>query len=297
MHTFGRSPSKRGTEVAPRMKPSTKLASFLLASTVLTSLALASEPVEAGDGVNILILKEHGVGSAATAQEYVDKLVASVAKQNGWATAAGKYHTARSTAKAWIKEADPHYGILSLGAFLDLRGSYKLEVLGQAEVLGGGGLQYFIVSTTAGSVADCMHKPFGTDHGDDQRFIDKVVSGSDFDLADFEVVDTKRPVKTIKAAIAGEVTCALIDDAQLASVGKTEGGDKLKTLWKSAKLPPMVVVAFPSASAEERKGFSPNLDKVCTGDGAAACKEVGLVKLSKAGSEAYDAVIKAYEGR
>ncbi len=279
------------------MKPS-KLAAFTLASAALvTTLVASPEPATAGDGVHILILKEHGVGSAATAQEYVDKLVASVAKQNGWAAAAGKYHTSRSTAKAWIKEADPHYGILSLGAFLDLRGSTQLDVIGQAEVVGGGGLQYFVVSSKVGSLADCMHKPFGTDHGDDQRFIDKVVSGDAFDLADFQVVDTKRPVKTVKAAIAGEVECALIDDAQLASVAKTEGGDTLKTLWKSGKLPPMVVVAFPSASAAERKSFSPNLDKVCTGDGAAACKEVGLVKLSKAGNEAYDAVIKAYEGR
>jgi hypothetical protein len=276
------------------MKPC-KLASLTVASAVLTTLALGPREAAAGDGVNILILKEHGVGSAASAQEYVDKLVATVAKQNGWAAAAGKYHTSRSSAKGWIKEADPHYGILSLGAFLDLRGTYKLDVIGSAEVVGGGGIQYSIVSASAASLADCKGKTLGTDHGDDVRFIDKVVSGSDFDLADFQVVDTKRPVKTIKSAIAGEVGCALIDDAQLASVAKTEGGDKLKTVWQSNKLPPMVVVAFPSAPAAERKAFSPNLDKVCAGDGAAACKEVGLAKLSAAGSETYDAVIKAYD--
>ncbi len=274
------------------MKP-LKLASFTSA-LLLSALALMPAAAEAGDGVNILILKEHGVGSAASAQEYVDKLVNTVAVQNGWTAAAGKYHTDRTSAKAWIKTADPHYGILSLGAFLDLRSAHKLEVIGSAQVVGGGGEQYSIVSTSAASLADCKGKSLGTDHGDDARFIDKVVSGSDFDLADFQVVDTKRPVKTIKSAIAGEVVCALIDDAQLASVAKTEGGDKLKTLWQSSKLPPMVVVAFPSAPAAERKAFSPNLDKVCTGNGASACKEVGLVKLSAATSQAYDAVIKLY---
>jgi hypothetical protein len=277
------------------MKPSKLASTTVAAAALLSILALAPDEAAAGDSVNILILKEHGVGSAASAQEYVDKLVATVAQQNGWAAGAGKYHTTRSSAKGWIKEADPHYGIMSLGAFLDLRGAHKLEVIGSAEVLGGGGLQYSIVSTSAASLADCKGKTLGTDHGDDVRFIDKVVSGSDFDLADFQVVDTKRPVKTIKSAIAGEVGCALIDDAQLASVAKTEGGDKLVTVWQSKKLPPMVVVAFPSAPAAERKGFTSNLDKVCTGDGAAACKEVGLVKLAKADGTVYDAAIKAYD--
>lgn len=274
---------------------SSKLASFTVAAALLSTLALAPREADAVEGVNILILKEHGVGSAASAQQYVDTLVAAVAKQNGWAAAAGKYHTARSSAKTWIKEADPHYGILSLGAFLDLRGTYKLDVIGSAEVVGGGGLQYSIVSASAASLADCKGKTLGTDHGDDVRFIDKVVSASDFDLADFQVVDTKRPVKTIKGAIAGEVVCALIDDAQLASVAKTEGGDRLKTVWQSKALPPMVVVAFPSAPAAERKAFTPNLGKVCSGDGASACKEVGLAKLSATGNETYAAVIKAYD--
>ncbi len=275
------------------MKPS-KFASFTLASAVLLSTFALAPSAEAGDPVNILILKEHGVGSAASAQPYVDSLVATVASQNGWAGATGKYQTSRSAAKTWIKEADPHYGILSLGAFLDLRTTTKLEVIGSAEVLGGGGLQYSIVSTSAASLAECKGKTLGTDHGDDVRFIDKVVSGSDFDLADFTVVDTKRPVKTIKSAISGEVSCALIDDAQMASLNKTEGGERLQTLWQSKTLPPMVVVAFPSAPDAERKAFAPNLAKVCTGEGAAACKEVGLVKLGPAGSDVYDAVIKAY---
>ena len=158
------------------MKPS-KFASFTLASAVLLSTFALAPSAEAGDPVNILILKEHGVGSAASAQPYVDSLVATVASQNGWAGATGKYQTSRSAAKTWIKEADPHYGILSLGAFLDLRTTTKLEVIGSAEVLGGGGLQYSIVSTSAASLAECKGKTLGTDHGDDVRFIDKVVSG------------------------------------------------------------------------------------------------------------------------
>jgi hypothetical protein len=260
------------------------------------TLALTPIAADAGDGVNILILKEHGVGSAATAQEYVDQLVAHVAKQNSWAAAAGKYMTSRAAAKTYIKESDPHFGFLSLGAFLDLRTASKLEVVGSAEVSGGGGRQYFIVSSSQSSLAGCKGKTLGTDHGDDVRFIDKVVGKSDFSLSDFSVEDTRRPMKTVNAVARGEVDCALIDDAQQAAMADVEGGSAVRVVWSSDKLPPMVVVAFPSAPAAERSSFAANLGTVCSGDGASACKEVGLSSLSKADESVYAAVIADYGG-
>lgn len=265
------------------------------AAALLATLALTPLAADAGDAsVNILILKEHGVGSASTAQEYVDKLVARVAKQNSWTAAAGKYVTSRSAGKTYIKESDPHFGILSLGAFLDLRGAHKLEVVGTAEVAGGGGRQYFVVSASETTLAGCKGKTLGTDHGDDVRFIDKVVGKSDFSLSDFTVEDTRRPMKTVNAVARGEVACALIDDAQQAAIAGVEGGDAVKVVWSSEKLPPMVVVAFPSAPAAERTSFKANLGSVCSGDGASACKEVGLSSLAKGDESLYADVIADY---
>jgi hypothetical protein len=265
-----------------------------LTLALVATVTLAPVAADAGDTVNVLILKEHGVGSAATAQTYVDSLMAHVAKQNGWAFAAGKYFTTRAQAKPFITESNPHYGILSLGAFLDLRGPNKLEVIGSAEVAGGGGRQYFVVSASEGSLAGCKGKTLGTDHGDDVRFIDKVVGKADFSLSEFTLEDTRRPMKTVNAVARGEVTCALIDDAQLASLGSVEGGAAVKTVWSSAKLPPMVVVAFPSAPVAEKTGFSGKLSQVCSGEGANACKEVGLKSLSSASESDYAAVIADY---
>lgn len=266
----------------------------LAAASLLAALALAPVSADATGPVNILILKEHGVGSASSAQTYVDKLVSHVARQNGWEGAAGKYVTSRSTAASYIRESDPHFGILSLGAFLDLRGKHELEVLGSAEVVGGGGRQYFLVSSTQAAAADCKGKSLGTDHGDDRRFIDAVVSGDAFDLSDFQVVDTKRPMKTVNAVVRGEVECALIDDAQKAAMPKVDGGGAVQVLWSSKELPPMVVVAFPSAPAAERKSFQSKLGSVCSGDGASACKEVGLAALEKADASRYAEVTKLY---
>lgn len=263
---------------------------------LVSALALTPIAADAGDKVNVLILKEHGVGSAASAQQYVDNLISHVATQNKWSEAAGQYLTSRATAKQWIGANNPHYGILSLAAFLDLRGPNKLEVLGSAEVSGGGGRQYFVVSGTQTTLAGCKGKTLGTDHGDDTKFIDKVVGRADFSLADFTVEDTRRPMKTINAVARGEVECALIDDAQQASLAKAEGGAAVKVVWSSKELPPMVVVAFPGAPAAEKGTFKTSLSGVCKGDGAAACKEVGLSSLASASESAYAAVIADYGG-
>jgi hypothetical protein len=225
----------------------------------------------------------------------VDKLVTVTASLNGWSGGAkGEYHTTRDGAKGFIGSADPHYGIFSLAAFLGLRETYKLDVVGQALVSRGGGVQYFVISKDAGDLAGCKGKTLATDHGDDTRFIDGVVARGAFRLSDFTLVPTKRPLQTIKKVVTGDAVCALIDDAQNAELGKIEGAGSIKVVWTSEKLPPMVIAAFPSASAAEKKNFQTNLPKVCTGDGKSACNEVGMQSLRSAGQSDYQKVIDAY---
>lgn len=258
-------------------------------------VGLTPAPAAAADGtVHVLIVKEQGVGSAAQAQPYVDKLVGVAGKLNSWAGVEGKFATTREAAEEYIHGSDPHYGILSLGAFLALRGRHKLEVVGQAEVAFGNGQEYHIISKTQTDVAGCKGKTLASNHVGDAKFVDRVVAGGKFTVADFTVVETKRPVQTIKKVVAGEAECALIDDAQFAELARVEGGAAIKSIWKSDKLPPMVVVAFPSAPAAARESFKATLGQICGGDGKAACGEVGIKSLKGAANKDYDAVIKAY---
>lgn len=271
-----------------RRAPSIALAAAMCAAT-------ASTPARADDGtVHVLVVKEHGVGSAAQAQPLIDKLIGVVAKQNGWSAAAGKYLTTREAAETQIHSVDPHYAIMSLAAFLALGPKHKLDVIGQAEVAQAGGRQYHIISKNQGDLAGCKGKTLASDHADDPRFIDKVIGAGKFALADFSLVETKRPVQTLKKVIAGEAECALVDDAQVAELGKIEGGAAVKSVWQSDKLPPMVVVAFPSAPAAERKTFQANLGKICAGDGKAVCREAGLSAFKSASASDYAAVTAAY---
>ena len=90
----------------------------------------------------------------------------------------------RGAADTWIQATKPHFGILSLGAFLGLKGKHNLDVIGQVAVARAGGQQYHLVSKTAGDLAACKGKRLATDHGDDPKFIDNVVSGGKFKLAE-----------------------------------------------------------------------------------------------------------------
>jgi hypothetical protein len=259
---------------------------------LVAAAALGAPGVLAGDTVGVVVLKEHAVGSTSQAQPYLDKLMDITAKENGWAGAKGTFHTKRAPAEGAMKADNPHYAILSLAPFLAFREAYKLEPVGQAIVDGGGGLQYFVVSKTAVDLNGCKGKKLATDHADDARFIEKIVANGAFKLSDFTVDATTRPGQAGRKVAGGEAECALIDDAQLTDVAKVDGA--VKPVWSSAKLPPMVIVAFPSAPAAERTAFKASLPKLCTGAGQQICKEVGLTALKSGGEAEYQPLISRY---
>lgn len=272
---------------------------FVLAAT---ALAVGAVPMaaagtvsahQADEAVHVLVLRENGTGSSATAQRYIDEIMRQVARVNGWPAAKGAYQTNRGTAEGWIRSNDPHFGILSVSSFLALRSKHGLAVLGKAEVKGGGGEQYHLVSKNEKDLAGCKGKALATNHAGDAKFVDRVVADG-FALKDFELIKTPRPLQTIKKVLRDEAACALIDDAQLADLSNIEGGAALRSVWSSAKLPPMVVVSFGSAPKAEAKSFKQNLAKVCAGEGKASCGSAGIESLAPADEKAYAAVIKAY---
>lgn len=268
--------------------------SALISLGLVATAGLVASTSLAGGKVGMLVLKEHAVGSTTAAQPYLDKLMGIAAKENGWAEGGGSFQTSRSGAETWIAAEKPHYGILSLAAFLALRGKYNLEPIGQAVVSGGGGQQYSIVSSSATDLAGCKGKRLATDHGDDPRFIEKVVAAGAFKLGDFTPLPTKRPGEAARKVIGGDAECALIDDAQVAQLAQVPGGAAVKEVWKSAAMPPMAIVAFPDAPATERTAFQGSLPKICAGANKTICDQVGLQDLKPAAASAYAPVVALY---
>jgi len=263
-----------------------------VAMTVQAAVAAPAAPLPSRIG--ILVLVEHGVGGATLAQGYVDRFIALAARQYGWADAKGQYYTDRSGAESYIRDEKPRFGILTLAAFLAFRKKYDLEVLGNVMASRAGGQQYFLISKTAADFKGCYGQTLATDHADDLRFIERVVSGKQFVLGDFQLVETQRPLQAIKKVLTGEVVCALVDDQQMAELPHIEGAEGIRSVWESAKLPAMTLVAFGATPAPERKKFKDGLVRVCDGEGKTVCAEVGILALMAADAASYSAVVAAY---
>lgn len=258
---------------------------------ILTAVATS----QAGVDVKLVVLKEHGVGTASQAQPFVDKFVQIAQKKNGWTSGKGTYFTERKAAETAMDADKPQFAILSLAAFLAMKEPRKLEVIGQVAVSRAGGQEYHLVSKTAKDLAGCKGEKLATDHADDTKFLDRVVSGGNWKLSDFKLEATKRPLQGMKMVVKDEAKCALIDDAQYAELASIEGGKDLKSVWKSAKLPPMAVVALPSADKATKDSFKSSLAGLCDGDGKTACGEIGIQSLKAANDDAYAQILAAYK--
>jgi hypothetical protein len=274
------------------MRTSLALTVALWAVSALISL-MPRAASAGGEPVAILVLREAGAGSTAQAQPFVDKLVGILAKLNGWPAAAGKYENRRARAEEFIRQKAPHYAILSLPAFLDFRARYQVEVVGQVDVDRAGGRRYHLVSKSVPNLAGCKGKRLASDHGD-SRFIDRVASGGQFKLSDFQLVTTRRPLQTLQKVASGEADCALVDDAQLMDLEKLGEARQVRAVWSGQQLPPMPVVAFPAAPAREREILKQHLGDVCRGPGQDVCAEVGMRSLKSAGPGDYATIVAAY---
>jgi hypothetical protein len=262
----------------------------------LCCAVLATSPrADAADTVHVLVFMENGIGTASQAQKYVDKLVSTAKSSNGWADADGKYVTRRKLAGRYVKKKKPHYAFMSLAPYLAWRKEQGLEVLGVADVERSGGRRYHLVSKTESGLAGCKGKKLASNHLQDPKFIDRVVSGGHFTLGDFDVMKTRRPVQTLKKVIRGNAACALVDDAQLAELPHIDGSQGVRSVWKSAELPPMPVVAFSSAPAAERAKFKASLGSLCAGSNKTTCDKVGIRSIKPAGESTYAGVIKSYD--
>ncbi|TPV93114.1 MAG: phosphate/phosphite/phosphonate ABC transporter substrate-binding protein [Myxococcales bacterium FL481] len=265
----------------------------LVCGALVLGVGSARASTEPTASTQFLVLRERGPGSAAQAQPHVDRLMQRIGELSGW-SAQGKYLRRREDARPRLEAGRVKFALLNLAAFLDLRQNVALEVLGSVDVSAAGGRRYHLVSKTARGVDGCRGQTVASDHAGDRRFVDRVVAGQAFSLADFQLRPTKRPIQTLKRVLRDEATCALIDDAQLTAAAKLEGGAALRTAWSSDQLPPMVLVATPGATAAERKRLRAQLSRVCTGPGEQACEAAGIRALRSSDGAPYRRVIAAY---
>lgn len=267
------------------------------ALTLATSSALQAAPSEgaADDPVGFVILRDNGTGSAAQAEGPLTRLLAHVASLNGWASALGQYFTERAKGVAYIDSTKPEFGMFALGDYLALRKAHGLRPIGASSLNATGTAQFFVISKTEKTLAGCKGKTLATNQAGDRKYIDAVVSGDAFDLSDFIVVETRRPVQTLKKVLRDEAVCALVDDAQIAAMYAIEDGHTMHPVWSSKEFPGLVVASFGSAPAEHVKSFAKHLTQLCEGAGKEACGAAGLHPPTAVKPDAYAELQRAYD--
>jgi hypothetical protein len=253
----------------------------------------AAPALSAAPGRSFVVLREHGVGTPGQAQPYLEKLLAVVAKQTQWTKVSGRYFADRTAALDFVRGEKPDFGIFSLAAFLGLNGSLSLKVVGEVVAPKAGGTKFYLVSKRARDLAGCKSQRVATTFSTDAKFVDRVVAGGAFKLAEFTLVAARRPLEPLKQVLRDEAECALIDDAQLEAARHIEQGGELKPVWQSAELPGMAVVAFPRADAAAIATFKKTLGSLCT-SAREACTTVGIESIRPAGDERYRALLDAY---
>jgi hypothetical protein len=277
---------KRGGTARPRPQWTLSLVGLLL-------FVLAAARARAEVPQSFVVLLEHGVGTPARAQPYLDELLRVVAAQNQWSSATGRYFSERTSALEFIRAEKPTFGIMSLGAFLALKAELALSVIGEVVAPKAGGGQYLLVSERAKAVDACKGQRLTTLFASDPKFVDQVVARGSFRLSEFSLVEARRPLEPLKQVLRGEAACALIDDAQFEATQHIERGTALAPVWRSAELPGMAVVAFPRADAAVARSFKASLGGLCT-KAKEACSSVGIEKIRPSDASRYEAVLEAY---
>jgi hypothetical protein len=251
-------------------------------------------PAQTDDAVGIVFVREKGVGSVAQAQPYVDKLGTLIAPKMRWSGAKLSYFTTRDGALKNIRDEKPRYAFLSLRTFLALRREQRLEVIGRIEEAAGGN-RYHIVGRTVQTLEACKGKTLVSHHADDVRFIDTIVFGDAAKLSDFKLVAASRPIQAIKKVSGNEAECALIDDGQLGNLLRVDGAGGIRAVWSSATLPSLIVAAFPSAPAADRKRFMEVLSALAETEGQETYKELDFKVVRTASDADVKELIEAYE--
>lgn len=274
------------------------VAAAMLAPAVVTAQsteAAATDDAPPAGAVGFLVVRENGSGSASAAKGLINDLVQSIAREVGWPGAFSKYTTKRKTAEKFIREDKPSFGFLSFGTYLGLRKAHGLRALAQIETNANGSAQYFVVSKNQFTLDGCKGAALASNHVGDEAFIDNVVSGGAFKLADFTVNAVKRPGQTVKAVIDDEAACALVDEAQVVAMTKMEGGADLRPVWSSKPLPAFVLVAFESATKDQISSFSKKFDSICDSEeGKAVCSASGITEPKPIKSDFFAADEAAY---
>lgn len=173
--------------------------------------------------------------------------------------------------KSLLKEKKPSFAITSLGIFLDQRQALHLEPVVQPKMRGSSSEQYHMVAVKGrfNSLDELKGKQVGGTVFEEIEFIRRVVFAGKVDPEkDFALKPSKQAIRALRALDKGELDAILLNGQQYAALASLPLTHELDSVFTSAPIPLMGLVANKETSApEERNRFAKALSDMCNDPG------------------------------
>lgn len=266
-----------------------------LASITFSSPSL-SEPAP------VVVCYPGGPVSEDDANKAMSSMLAVVEKVGDWP--AHSFSSAFSSnvegCKSLLKEKKPAFAITSLGIFLDQRQSLHLEPVAQPKMRGLSSEQFHLVAVKGrfNSIDELKGKQVGGTVFEEAEFIRRVVFAGKLDPEkDFLLKPSKQAIRALRALDKGELDAILLNGQQFAALSSLPLTHELDSVFTSAPIPLMGLVANKEASTtEERNRFAKALSDMCNDtEGKRLCELFAIEAFVPASQNAIQPVISLWD--
>lgn len=264
---------------------------MMLLGIVLSGIANA-------DPSTVVVCYPGGPVSEDDANKAMSAMLGVVERVGGWP--ANTFNSTFSSDVAGCEKLlttnKPAFAITSLGIFLDQREALHLDPVVQPKMRGETTEQFHLVAIKGrfSSLEDLKGKMVGGTVFDEAAFIRKVVFANKLDPAtDFQLKAGKQAIRALRALDKGELDAVLLNGQQYAALGSLPLTHELESVFTSASLPLMGLVADRETSTnDERARFAKALVDLCKDpDGKKLCDLFAIDAFVPASASAINPVI------
>ena len=219
----------------------------------------------------LLICSPNSPGTPEAARPVMERLGSYLATRLG-ASCQPVYFNRAAAAREWIEKSPPRFAILSLDLWLRWREELSLQPIAQAERAGKTGERLHVVVRDPSSIRSLADLSAGVEgrraviwssHLEDARFATRVAFAgalaAEGEQSRVQLLPTHQPLKLLRRLKAGDpfegqpVDAVVVDDAVWTALEQVPDlARALREVHVTEPLPTPPVVAFPSASSEER---------------------------------------------
>ena len=252
--------------------------SFQSVRNILLIIGIVFSGATIAASSTVVVCYPGGPVSEDDANKAMSAMLSVVERVGGWPanTFSSSFSSDVEGCKKLLNENKPAFAITSLGIFLEQRDSLHLEPVVQPKMRGETTEQFHLVAIKGrfASLDDLKGKTIGGTVFEEAGFIRKIVfAGKINPEQDFQLKASKQAIRALRALDKGELDAVLLNGQQFAALGSLPLTHELDSVFTSAPLPLMGLVANQeSSTSDERARFAKSLANLCKDpDGMKLC--------------------------